>query len=831
MSAKLFEIAISYRNAGLDVIPDHPTEKYPIGIPNWEKKIFSDSELNEYICQKEWSIGLRNQEGLDFDNHGNPKAEVTLENWKVLVDVIYPGLIEKLLVEKTQHEGFHVAWKCKVVEGNQKLASRPPTEDELKRDPKCRAVTFIETRGQGGQFVVSPSPGYSLIQGDWCNLPQITPEERKVLIQAAKSLDQIPASTEDFRASAKSPGKERPGDIFNREGIGEALGLLKQEGWDVVCERENTTFLRRPGKSEGISATYGYVAPGIFYNFSSNGAPFEPGKAYTPFAIFSILKFGGNFSLAASELAQRYGMNPDKPHTDDPKIPWPRPMAEEAFIGLTGEVVKTIEPHSESDCVALLINFLTGFGSVIGDQAHFRVEADKHPMRLFSVLVGESSRGRKGTSWGYIKQLLTTTDPEWEKRVIGGGLSSGEGLIWAVRDQITKRSPIKKNGHIAGYEEIIDDPGIADKRLLIVESELASTLRVLGREGNILSALIRNAWDSGNLQTLTKNSPARATGAHIAIIGHITKEELLRYLTSTETSNGFGNRFMWFCVKRSKILPFGSGGFDQQPLVDKLSPIVNFAKGTSQLTWGEETKTLWGRIYVDLTEEESGLIGSLTARAEPYVTRLACIYALLDRSTIIKIRHLKAAVAVWDYARASTEFIFQGRSGDPVGNKIIEALSGRPGGMTRTGIYVYFGKNTSSEQISISLENLEKIGRVKKEYITPESRSKALYTLNTLNTYRYSGKNYLKKLNQYIKEEGLDTNNSGEDYVNNVLNVFSGNDPSPTTLTPKKLVCPICGGIDLAARETSGGAIVKICAFCPVPDHLLTETERKEIPI
>ncbi len=488
------------------------------------------------------------------------------------------------------------------------------------------------------------------------------------------------------------------------------------------------------------------------------------------------------------EQAKKYS---DKEATEidskECKIPWPTPMAEEAFLGLAGEIVKTIEPHSESDKVALLINFLTGLGSVIGDQAHFKVEADKHPMRLFSVLVGESSRGRKGTSWGYIKKLLTTTDPEWERRVIGGGLSSGEGLIWAVRDQITKRSPIKEHGHITGYEEVTEDPGITDKRLLVVESELASTLRVLGREGNILSALIRNAWDSGNLQTLTKNSPAQATGAHISIIGHITREELLRYLTSTETSNGFGNRFMWFCVKRSKTLPYGGGGVDLQPLADKLALVVTFAKSIDELTWAKETIPLWGKIYIDLTEEESGLIGSITARSEAYVTRLACIYALLDHSLIIRVKHLKAAVAVWDYARASTEYIFQGRSGDPLANKIIEAFSGKPEGMTRTDLYIYFGKNISSEQISISLDSLEKIGLVKKDDISPEGRSKTLFTLNALNTYQHSEKNYLKKLNQYIdelgiKKDSLGTNNSGENYVNNVNNILKpDNEPRYTS--------------------------------------------------
>lgn len=493
-------------------------------------------------------------------------------------------------------------------------------------------------------------------------------------------------------------------------------------------------------------------------------------------------------------IAKKESRNPKELYIEQKPNNWPKPMADDAFVGLAGEIVKTIEPHSEADRVALLMNFLTGFGSVIGDQAHFKVEADKHPMRLFCVLVGESARGRKGTSWGFVRNLLISVDPEWEKRLVGGGLSSGEGLIWAVRDKITKRQPVKEHGRVVDYQEIIEDEGLVDKRLLVVESELSSTLRVLQREGNTLSALIRNAWDSGNLQMLTKNSPAQATGAHISIIGHITKEELLRYLTSTETSNGFGNRFIWLCVKRSKTLPRGSNisGVNFGPILNHLSSVVDFAKRVEEIKWDKGTEPLWDGIYEDLTEEEPGLLGSITARSEAYVTRLACIYALLDKSSTIKIKHLKAAVAVWDYARASAEYIFQGRSGDPLANKIIEALSGKPEGMTRTDIYIYFGKNISSEQISISLENLEKIGRIKKDDISPAGRSKALFTLNTLNTYPHSEKNYLKKLNQYIdqlgiKEGSLGTNNSGEDYANNVSNVFSSNDDPEITIDETSL--------------------------------------------
>ena len=56
------------------------------------------------------------------------------------------------------------------------------------------------------------------------------------------------------------------------------------------------------------------------------------------------------------------------------------------------------------------------------------------------------------------------------------------------------------------------DEGVTDTRLLVVENEFASVLRMTERPGNTLSAILRDAWDARTLQSMTKGSPARATG-------------------------------------------------------------------------------------------------------------------------------------------------------------------------------------------------------------------------------------------------------------------------------------------------------------------------------
>ena len=178
--------------------------------------------------------------------------------------------------------------------------------------------------------------------------------------------------------------------------------------------------------------------------------------------------------------------------------PWPDPLDEAAFYGLAGVFVRTIEPHTEADPVALLAQFLVSFGNIIGRSAYFVTEADKQFLNLFVVLVGMSAKGRKGTSWGYIRKVCNGAVDAFEKDRIASGLSSGEGLMYAVRDPQYESKPEMEKGKPTGKKfTVCVDDGVTDKRLIVVEPEFAQVLKVMAREGNTLSPIIRSIWDSG----------------------------------------------------------------------------------------------------------------------------------------------------------------------------------------------------------------------------------------------------------------------------------------------------------------------------------------------
>src|SRR5262249_5133962 len=285
---------------------------------------------------------------------------------------------------------------------------------------------------------------------------------------------------------------------------------------------------------------------------------------------------------------------------------------------------------------------------------------------------------------------IAIADPDWARNNVASGMSSGEGIIHAIRDPIY--------GMKKGVEELLD-PGVEDKRLMLDEREFSSALDSMRREGNVVSRIIRDAWDCPEvLRTLTKHSPTRVTRPHISVTGHITIDELQQKLDQTSLANGFGNRFLYACIRRSKILPHG-GALDANA-IDLLGAATLEAlmatRAIGRVTMQPEATQLWEDVYPQLSEGRPGLLGALTARAEAQTIRLALLYALLDQSNHIERIHLEVALALWAYCEASARYIFADFSGDPVTDMILRRLrNAGADGMSRMDIYNSFGRHTA----------------------------------------------------------------------------------------------------------------------------------------
>jgi hypothetical protein len=415
---------------------------------------------------------------------------------------------------------------------------------------------------------------------------------------------------------------------------------------------------------------------------------------------------------------RRYAGTHSKAKAD---APWPQ-LPAEALYGLPGEIVKFVSPETESDPAAVLVQILLLFGNIIGHGPHFVAESTNHPLNLFCVLVGETGRGRKGTAWGLCKKMFAGIDDSYFENRIQPGLKTGEGIVEWVRNATFKKEPVRRKGRITAYKKVMIDPGEPDKRTIFIEEEFSSVLKVMSAPHSVLSPTLRCAWDSGNLGIVTRTSRVKATGAHISLIGHITREELRVRLNSTEIANGFANRFLWLCVRRANVLP--RGGFLEDEQFQQISSLLRCAREEAihvgEMNRDEDAEKLWDAVYRALAEKlPGGLVGAILSRAEPQIMRLACIYALLDESSVVRKVHLKAAVALWQYCEDSVRHIFGSATGDPLADRILRALRTHSDGLTRTEISDVVGRNASAERIEAALGSLEgRWARVEKD--TPE---------------------------------------------------------------------------------------------------------------
>lgn len=331
---------------------------------------------------------------------------------------------------------------------------------------------------------------------------------------------------------------------------------------------------------------------------------------------------------------------------------WPEPPDEAAYHGVLGEIVAAVVPKTEADPVAILGSLLASVGACMGHH-RFIYQGAAQAANLFVALVGDSSTGRKGTAASIAREVMSAAYPEWE-RLIVAGLGSGEGLI----------------GHLKRVEE-------TEHRALVMESEFGRLLTVMGREGSTLSPVVRDAWDGVPMGRFLAREQSLVTWHHVSISAHVTVVELRQKLTSTDAANGFGNRFLWLAVRRTKLVPFPeSPRYLVTPYLDSLNRAIIEAQTLSELKWSPPAADRWETLYsASAARQRVGLLGALMARSEAQIARLALLYALLDRSSCVDLSHLVAAEAVWGYAERSVIHIFGSSTGDRHADALREYLN------------------------------------------------------------------------------------------------------------------------------------------------------------
>ena len=419
------QIATTYLRSGLCVLPAILDQKRP-ALAAWkpyQKSLPSEAQVAEWFADAHALCLLTgavsgNLEMIDFDRGG-----VMFDRWAAVVETEAPGLLTQLLVERSQSGGKHVVYRCaEPVCGNMKLAQR--------HGENGRPVTLIETRGEGGLFLCAPSPGYEVLQGAFTALPVLSGEHRDILLSAAWSLNEMIPDPAPVSMPADASG--RPGDDFNQRG--DVREVLLKHGWTLVKGGDNE-YWRRPGKDSGWSAT---LKDRVFYVHSTNAAPFEAPRSYSPFAVHAWLEHSGDFAAAASSLrAQGFGVEPqvapdvdlsafDSPAPEGPEElpndPGPLPTELLRVPGFVAEVMDyTLKTAPYPDHVLAFCGALSLQAFLAGRKV--RDPADNRT-NLYVLGLANSGTGKDYPRKVNTKVLLLAGMSE----AIGDTFASGEGI-------------------------------------------------------------------------------------------------------------------------------------------------------------------------------------------------------------------------------------------------------------------------------------------------------------------------------------------------------------------------------------------------------------------
>lgn len=421
---------------------------------------------------------------------------------------------------------------------------------------------------------------------------------------------------------------------------------------------------------------------------------------------------GGHAERPVSDAAT--GLDGDD-HQDDVAPPHrnaPQPDAA-CLYGLIGDVARAGSDGTETNAHAIAANFMAYLSCAIGRGVYLPIGNTWHHARLFCLHIGRSGRGRKGDAVSLVLRIdaaLRTIDDAFAPQVHRGGLSTREGLAALIHD-----------GYRQGRQDM---PAIEDKRLWVVESEFANVLHQGRRDGNTLSAALRDCWDGVDLKPATKSNRLYASDPHVCLSGAISPGELTGLMSTRELTNGFANRFLMIWAERSRMLPFPKE--TPQAAVEHLArrtlEVLTFVHADQhderehlRMELSPQAQWRYAQLYRGELHDgiDDGAIGALLERRAPMLLRLAMLMALTDLQTRIDVPHIDAAMAWIRHATASVRFVFVSAAEEAklvqvqeLSNRVLAFLHER-GQATRSQISAecFWGK-VPKAQLDASLEHL-----------------------------------------------------------------------------------------------------------------------------
>lgn len=778
----VYTAALAAHDAGLCVLPPKEDGTKAPDTPSWKARQTIPTTRQEidawYAAGRRSGIGYvtgavsGNLELLDFDDLDTYKAFRALAEAAGLapiLDRVREGYLE------TSPGGVHLLYRCETIAGNTKLARRVDNAGEI--------AVLIETRGEGGYVVAAPSNGrvhpaggaYRVLRGGVATIATITPDERAELHALARSLDQMP---KDKAPGAADRDSGLPGDDYNQRG--DVLALLKEHGWAVVFERDGVLHLRRPGKDRGTSATFGIGGTRYFYPFTSSTI-FEPGRAYSPFAVYAILEHAGDFIAAAHALAEGgYGEPAARIVRGSPGVSGqgledlPAPVFP---VDVLPPVVRTyVNAAGESLSVPpemVAVPLLGLAGALIGNRLHVALKASWREYPSLYIAIVARPGAAKTPALNLAKWPLDAMQGEaldaYRLR-----LAAFDDEMDAWKNEGQKRGEPKpekpKLRHYFSTEPTIEalaailepSPGVA-----VVRDEISGWVGSLdqyrGGKGSDRQQFL-SLWSGGVIKADRKGGATIYVEHPVAcVVGGIQPDLAGVLHDEAQRRDGFVERILpvvpevgvarWTEAApttdqyRDVLDAFRT--LDRLPYADRTGD--GLPTGSVNLSAGAKTAFVqWFDENAALIANTDGLAAGFCSKLPAHVARLALILHALwhpdDPRVMIEAARMADAIELGEFFRAHIgRFLALLKAAAPSGSAGLDArivrrlgkASESAGWTDRTDLYRGLG-NVPADALTAALERLEEAGVIERRIVRGATKNTTQYRISSFHYSHYS---------------------------------------------------------------------------------------------
>lgn len=282
-------------DAGFSVMPISEGKRPLIKWKEYQTKQITPEELERHepkasgygIITGFWGV-----ECIDVDLKVFPSVEEGKKFWEEFTSFLsdYIDDFEKrYVIYKTVNSGYHIIYRCKKIEGNQKLATL-----------KGHKSALIETRGEGGYIYIYEDQKSEI---EYLGINEIEPEERDILIGLCRYFNYEEKQDEEVKKISENETGLTPWDDFNKRN--DAKDILNGD-FNVVKHLSDRLVLRKEGSKDPLHG-FIYKDTGLTYLFTT-ATIYPHEKALSPFSIYAYKYFNGNFSEAAKEAYSKgYG--------------------------------------------------------------------------------------------------------------------------------------------------------------------------------------------------------------------------------------------------------------------------------------------------------------------------------------------------------------------------------------------------------------------------------------------------------------------------------------------------------------------------------------------